>query len=226
MKNLAFVLYLSSAILVANCFPDLFSDLTRFTQTEIDLWKSLIPNVKAFPDALKVLSLGGCPQPENPPSDFDFRDLLGLWYETERTALFELLETGQKCPQITFSNDENNDLKVNMTVISSLLNTPVTSIKSAKINSNQPNVFSMRYSLLASDIQYWVVDTDYDNYALIFACKQSLFLSIRNAWILGRKATLDASIRDNLVSKLSKLGVPETSLIKSDQSCSTFVPIQ
>ncbi|XP_025018055.1 apolipoprotein D-like [Tetranychus urticae] len=68
--------------------------------------------------------------------------------------------------------------------------------------------------------QYWVVDTDYNNYALVVSCNDVLdLLNCRDVWILSRKTTLDDNIVKNLVPKLDSGGIHDIKLVDMVQNC-------
>ena len=65
---------------------------------------------------------------------------------------------------------------------------------------------------------YWVLDTDYDNYTLIYSCESILGVAhIEFAWILARNMTVDQSLTDRLMAELKGYGVDVTKFHKSDQ---------
>lgn len=86
----------------------------------------------------------------------------------------------------------------------------------------QPGVISVFGTRQAS---YWVLDTDYDNYAVVYSCttmgSKPLSVKLESAWILGRDTTLSADAQEKVEkaiagSDLLKRG----SFQKTQQDCS------
>ena len=66
---------------------------------------------------------------------------------------------------------------------------------------------------------YWILDTDYKTYTLIYSCTGVLSIThLELAWILTREKTLDPEIKDMLYKKLSDFGVKTSNFRASDQS--------
>uniref|UniRef100_T1L174 Lipocalin/cytosolic fatty-acid binding domain-containing protein n=1 Tax=Tetranychus urticae TaxID=32264 RepID=T1L174_TETUR len=76
---------------------------------------------------------------------------------------------------------------------------------------DQDNVFTAKYFLGSGyylTTQYWVVDTEYNNYALVLSCNNLLGLDhSRDVWILSRKQTLEDNIVANLIAELDTVGL-------------------
>jgi len=72
---------------------------------------------------------------------------------------------------------------------------------------------------------YWIVDTDYDTYTLIYSCSSILNIThLELAWILTRDKTLEPDLRDTLFKKLAAFGVDTGNFKAQDQSkCSNSV---
>ena len=65
---------------------------------------------------------------------------------------------------------------------------------------------------------YWVVDTDYDNYTLVWSCTDVLLANLEFAWILSRKRTLDDATVERLKQKLASFGVKTSGFLVTDQT--------
>lgn len=56
--------------------------------------------------------------------------------------------------------------------------------------------------------KYWVLDTDYDHYTLIYSCTDLAGLShIEFAWILSRSRTLDDQYKTKLFDLVTSYGI-------------------
>uniref|UniRef100_T1L180 Lipocalin/cytosolic fatty-acid binding domain-containing protein n=1 Tax=Tetranychus urticae TaxID=32264 RepID=T1L180_TETUR len=74
--------------------------------------------------------------------------------------------------------------------------------------------------LVIFSAQYWIVDTDYNNYALVVSYNDVLGpLNSRDVWILSRKPTLEDNIVANLVTKLDSVGINGVKLGDIIQNC-------
>ena len=65
---------------------------------------------------------------------------------------------------------------------------------------------------------YWIVDTDYDNYSLVWSCTDIVVLNFDFAWILSRKPTLDDATVEKLKQKLASFGVKTDGFMNTDQT--------
>ena len=65
---------------------------------------------------------------------------------------------------------------------------------------------------------YWIVDTDYDSYSLVWSCTDLFVVNFDIAWILSRKRTLDDSTVTMLKQKLAGFGINVDGFRVTDQS--------
>ena len=66
---------------------------------------------------------------------------------------------------------------------------------------------------------YWIIDTDYKTYTLIYSCTSILNLThLELAWILTREKTVDGDLKERLFKKLSDFGVDTSNFKHTDQS--------
>lgn len=66
---------------------------------------------------------------------------------------------------------------------------------------------------------YWIIDTDYKTYTLVYSCTSVLSIThLELAWILTRQKTIDPEIKDKLFKKLSDFGVKTSNFKPTDQS--------
>lgn len=64
---------------------------------------------------------------------------------------------------------------------------------------------------------YWVLSTDYDNYALVYSCTDLGLLHMEFAWILSRQPSLPEETLEELHSTLSTIGVRVNKLLTTNQ---------
>lgn len=66
--------------------------------------------------------------------------------------------------------------------------------------------------------KYWVLDTDYDHYTLIYSCTDLAGLShIEFAWILSRARTLDDQYKTKLFDLVTSYGIKTSNFQKEVQ---------
>lgn len=66
---------------------------------------------------------------------------------------------------------------------------------------------------------YWIIDTDYISYSLVYICEEFLDEALDFAWILSRKPTLDQSIIARLKIIFDKNEINSSRFVVVDQSC-------
>ena len=67
--------------------------------------------------------------------------------------------------------------------------------------------------------KYWIVDTDYENFSLVWSCEDvEGLISLELAWVLSRKRTLDANTVSKLKKELEQYGVKINRFVDTDQS--------
>jgi lipocalin len=97
--------------------------------------------------------------------------------------------------------------------------------KAVVIDKKKPNELSVAFYGRSNTNQsnYIVVDTDYDNYSIVYSCKKSNSIFNPNSkteyvWILSRKRTIDEELLDSLLTTLMDLDVNVDKLTKTDQT--------
>ncbi|XP_015783355.1 apolipoprotein D-like [Tetranychus urticae] len=155
----------------------------------------------------------GCPEPTRLPQPFDLAKYLGDWYEIKSTG--PIFEYGLRCTQFNYKLDNaTGNIAVNETGV--IFSGQKFSSLGVAVPSAQDNVYSIKFPNYATYGQYWVVDTDYTNYALVVSCYTAFS---HDVWILSRKPTLDDGIVEKLVAKLDSVGIHNTKLSETIQNC-------
>ncbi|XP_015785531.1 apolipoprotein D [Tetranychus urticae] len=168
-------------------------------------------------DSIKTSFLPGrCPEPARLPQPLDFARYLGEWYEIKSTK--PIFENGLRCIKANYFVDTYPVIFVNNSGVD-LANNTIFSLGAAA-PTQQDNVLEVKFFKYSPYAQYWVVDTDYDNYALVVSCNNIFpFFNPRDAWILSRKPTLDDDTVKNLVAKLDSVGIKDTEFLDTVQNC-------
>ncbi|NXI61149.1 APOD protein, partial [Anseranas semipalmata] len=163
----------------------------------------------------QVFRSGPCPKPPV-EQNFNITRYLGTWYEIEK--LPASFERG-KCIQATYSVKGNGKYRVVNKEL--LANGRVNQIEGeiTYTNASEPAKLSVRFSWLMPAAPYWVLDTDYENYSLVYSCTSVLGLfHVEYAWILSRSRQLDSGTVEELKNVLESNGIDTAKMTVTDQS--------
>ncbi|XP_077295529.1 apolipoprotein D-like [Arctopsyche grandis] len=166
----------------------------------------------------QVPMIGKCPDlPVK--THFDPSSYTGKWYEYAK--YFAVFELKGKCITATYTAasegvtvlNEQINMKTNQP--SSIAGTATFTENSgvAKLSVVFPSIPFGRAA------PYWVLDTDYDNYAVVYSCTEFLFFHTDNVWILTRSPVPDQTIVDQAYSVMKDNGLKTSLLIPTDLSC-------
>ncbi|MED6249527.1 hypothetical protein ATANTOWER_015624 [Ataeniobius toweri] len=144
---------------------------------------------------------------------FDAARYLGKWYEIQRMP--HMFQKGQ-CSTATYSLQSpgvvgvlNRELLANGTV------DEITGI--AKPDPAEPAKLLVYFFEDSPPAPYWVLSTDYDNYALVYSCTDLSVLHADFVWILSRRPTLPDETVKELHSILLSIGVSVDKLLTTNQ---------
>ncbi|KAK9889509.1 hypothetical protein WA026_004790 [Henosepilachna vigintioctopunctata] len=165
----------------------------------------------------QVPFLGPCQHIET-VKGFDAARYMGRWYEAER--YFAFFEIGGKCVTADYQLN-NGSVDVFNRQINEGSGEP-TSIKGIAriVGRSDEGKLNVRFPSLPVqfDAPYWVLDTDYENYALVWSCVDFGLFNAKNAWILTRARNPTPDIIQKVHSIADKLHVDRTFFSKTDQS--------
>lgn len=163
----------------------------------------------------QVPFLGACPELK-PMKDFDLQRYMGKWFEAER--YFSVFEFGGKCVQSNYTDGIDNNINIISRQTSSL--TGVQSTMNGEVrknNSGNSSQMLMKYPYLSVDAPYWVLDTDYDTYSVVWSCMNFGLFSTRNAWILTRERNPPLNVMEKAYSIVDKNLISRAFFIRTDQ---------
>jgi len=159
-----------------------------------------------------VIGTGDCPA-TGTKANFDINQYLGKWYEYERFD--NPFEIGVKCGTAQYDLIDQQTVRVvnggirEFKLFNVVLRRAPTEVNGTAVvvDPSKPAELKVSFSefdMSGSGPNYFVVDTDYSNYAVVFSCSKInlLNLNVQFAWVLTRQqgvppANLQA-IRDNL----------------------------
>ncbi|XP_044746728.1 apolipoprotein D-like [Coccinella septempunctata] len=169
----------------------------------------------------QVLNTGKCPKIESVQQDFDLNKYLGKWYEQEK--YFTIFELDGRCISATYSLADDGTVKVLNQQIDKLTNKtrsiegsakPQGDGKEAKLSVNFGNFGNLPIHI---DAPYWILETDYVSYAVVWSCTDFGILSTKFAWILTRERNPPSEVLEKSHAVFDKFNLNKKSLQKTDQ---------
>mmetsp|Transcript_14813 Transcript_14813/g.20654 ORF Transcript_14813/g.20654 Transcript_14813/m.20654 type:complete len:218 (-) Transcript_14813:41-694(-) len=139
---------------------------------------------------------------------FSVANYLGIWYEIARFD--EPFEAGGCCDTANYTLQANGTVLVTNT---ENFGTPDGKEKvaygQAVATPSDPSKLEVTFGTSPFPAPYWVVDTDYDSYALVWCCYDIAKVGHEEyAWILSRTPTMDNQLYNKLISEWISFGVP------------------
>jgi len=158
---------------------------------------------------------GSCPQVTTKP-DFDIKAYMGKWYESEKYP--NSFQKGD-CGFAQYVLQDDGTVAVNNTE-----RKPDGSVGTAigqarpDPKSTIPGHLQVRFSKWSPWGKYWVLDTDYNTFSVVYSCSSYLINRVEFLWILSRAPELEAGPRRHISSLLQGFKIDESKLRKTDHS--------
>ncbi|XP_071800068.1 apolipoprotein D-like [Asterias amurensis] len=169
-----------------------------------------------------AFSWGWCPTVEV-MNDFNITAYFGRWFEILRFENTEF-EEGYKCIHADYS--ARDDGLVNVVNFATHENNGVSrSLEGFAFAPNPKAPAKLEMNLGSSYFigDFWVLDTDYENFAMVHSCDNYFFFNYQLNWLLSRTQTLETGDVQDALREFEDAGIYVTSFIESDQTgCSEF----
>ncbi|KAK9869281.1 hypothetical protein WA026_003033 [Henosepilachna vigintioctopunctata] len=154
--------------------------------------------------------------------NFDLNRYLGKWYEQYRYAnFFELMG---KCVTAEYSLNANGSVNVHNAQVNILTGKPKTidgyavpagEITEAKFIVNFP------VGGFSPNAPYWVLDTDYETYSVVWSCEKLPLISTRFLWLLSREQNASDETVKKMYAVLDKYNIDRSFMVSTEQeNCS------
>ncbi|GFV75229.1 apolipoprotein D [Trichonephila clavipes] len=163
------------------------------------------------------ISVGGCPDVPV-KENLDLKQYVGEWYEIEKNPV--PFEAGLKCNKAKYG-DEGDHVSVVNQGVSVRTGKPSSIEGKATIpDKDVPAKLKVKFNGMPFSANYWVLDTDYKRYSVVYSCFSVFNLfNAEYLWILSRTPTLDDSIKENIYKLLDEQKINRKRLQPTVQDC-------
>ncbi|XP_015990781.2 apolipoprotein D [Rousettus aegyptiacus] len=169
----------------------------------------------------QAFHLGKCPTPPV-QENFDVNKYLGKWYEIEKIPVS--FEKGS-CIQANYSLMENGNIKMINQKLSPDGTVNQIEGEASQVDLTEPAKLGVKSFWLMPSSPYWVLATDYENYALVYSCITFVWtFHVDHIWILGRNPSLPPETVTHLKDILTSNNIDIEKMTVTDQSnCPEFL---
>jgi len=165
----------------------------------------------------QIPSLGFCPD-YLPMSDFDMERFLGKWYEAER--YFTFTDVVSRCVVTDYAKAPSGRIYVSNEVTNRL--TGVRRVINGNlqlVGKGDEGKLVVKYATtpIPMESTLMVLDTDYDNFAVVWSCSGFGPVHAENAWLMTRERLPNGEILQRAYGVLDKFKISRTFFVKTDQ---------
>ncbi|XP_017769350.1 PREDICTED: apolipoprotein D-like [Nicrophorus vespilloides] len=169
--------------------------------------------------------LGRCPKHKY-MQDFNITKFTGRWYEIERS--FYLMELTSACIEIDLSENDRGQIDVSVSTIGRWSGSATVSRGVATTSKRHPSIFLFKVSTTLPNTVarflpgagfYQILDTDYEDFAVLWTCTSLGLAHTDLVWILGRSRELNVTTRANIYDYLLLRHIDSERLILSSNNC-------
>ncbi|XP_021946527.1 apolipoprotein D [Folsomia candida] len=169
----------------------------------------------------QVLMEGSCP-PIPVMKNFSPDKFLGTWYEIER--YYSDYQVNTKCNKIDFTYNPDGRIGILTSAIQEKSGMPKVSYGLANFEYGESARMTLSMTPTPGspthlEFGYWILDTDYESYAVVYSCDDFCRgrQHSKSIWVLGRTALLPQQVIHRIYDKIKVLGLDPKRLIKVDQ---------
>eukprot|EP00058_Branchiostoma_floridae_P006485 XP_002591973.1 hypothetical protein BRAFLDRAFT_122372 [Branchiostoma floridae] len=84
-------------------------------------------------------------------------------------------------------------------------------------NSDVPAHLQVRFSSFQPWGKYWVLDTDYESYTVVYSCSYYVINKVEFLWILGRERTVEEETKDKILQMLDNYKIDAMKMVDTVQ---------
>ncbi|XP_064292686.1 uncharacterized protein LOC128677706 isoform X2 [Plodia interpunctella] len=187
------------------------------------MWPVLVLALVAAASA-QIPSLGWCPDYQ-PMANFNMKNFLGTWYESER--YFTVSELASRCIASNYISTPEGRI-----LVSNEITNYLTGVKRVMeghlqlIGREGEGRMLVKYSSLPIpyDLEFSVLDTDYDNYAVMWSCSGLGPVHTQSAWLLTRERLAPSNVMQMAYAVLDKYKISRAFFVKTSQADCTILP--
>lgn len=161
---------------------------------------------------------GACPTEVEVQHNFDLDKFLGVWYVIQKTS------TSSSCMKLNITRTQDGVIKIyefSRTFPLQMIRVDHTTIYAGELNvpdPTEPARMEVRYNLSPlGTVPFWIVETNYSEYASTWSCGRMLWGHFQDAMILSRKPRLDNEVAKKLRTKFNGFGIDPGTLSFIDQ---------
>ncbi|KAG6456754.1 apolipoprotein D [Manduca sexta] len=172
----------------------------------------------------QIPSLGWCPDFQ-PMTNFTMNRFLGTWYEAER--YFSVGEIGTRCVATNFEATPEGRIVVSNEITSSLTGLKRVMEGHLQMNGREgEGRILIKYSSLPLpyDSEFVILSTDYDNYAVMWACSGIGPVHTQNIWLMTRERIANFDTMQKAYAVLDMFKISRTFFVKTSQADCTILP--
>ncbi|EFX76183.1 hypothetical protein DAPPUDRAFT_306286 [Daphnia pulex] len=152
----------------------------------------------------QIVIPGDCPKYPTQPSFNPAQFITTRWYEISRYP--STFEDDTRCSLIDIRPSKQGALKMSFKGISNIDNAVTIAAGNAYFDYGELSKFLVQMPIVSwnatVDIRFWIIATDYTNYALAWSC-DPLCTGYRREqlWLLGKQKTLSDTVMNTVTSK-------------------------
>jgi apolipoprotein D and lipocalin family protein len=126
----------------------------------------------------------GCPPKPPTVPDFEAGKYVGYWYQITGTPSF-FQPSGTSCVRATYAPRDDGSISVRNVAFSPENEFTQICGYADVPDVSEPGALSVHFPGAPAG-SYWVIGTDYENYASIYSCKSFLVFNLEYSWVLVR----------------------------------------